>query len=488
MKLFLRKIIFGGIGILLIVALPLFADEEGQVLSLSLKEATTLALKNNFDIQVYRLDQLIKEEDILLKSAVYDTTLEASYKYDEDRRETSSTLTGTRSTSVEQSFDLSKKLPTGTVLSLGAAHRREYTNSVWASVNPYHENSIEASLRQPLLKDAWGIQDRNNLKVTQLDIDNSGYTSQDKIESELGSAQKAYWLLALAQARIDLEREMEKAARRLYETSKDNFDTGIMEDAELFATAANLKERQRDVVLAKDNLNYAMNELRFKLNLPKDILIKAEDEVLFFDLQEIDDVKLINNAFFSRRDYKRVRNKIKRENLSLEMKQNALWPQLDVVGTFKKNNVDADFDNSLGDIFQGDNPEYIVAIEFTFSLENRKAKGEFNQKELEKAKAIINLKKVECLVLTSVNNAISRLKSAQEVARLQAKALEFQKRKYLAQEKRFKHGRSDTDRFIRYQQDFLKAKLDYLNSLYTYTAADIDLKLTLNTLLKETEG
>lgn len=488
MKSFLRMIVGAGIGILLIVTSPLFADEEVQILSLSLKEATALALKNNFDIQIYQLDQLIKEEDILVDSAVYDTTLEASYGYDEDRRETSSRLAGTRSTSVEQSFDLSRKLPTGTVLSLGAAHTREYTNSVWASVNPYHENSIEASLRQPLLKDVWGIQDRNNLKITQLDIDNSGYTSQGKIESELGSAQKAYWSLALAEAKIDLERDMEKAARRLYETSKDNFDTGIMEDAELFATAANLKERQRDVTLAKDNLNHAINELRFKLNLPKDVLIKSADEISFFDLEDIDDLKLINNAFSSRRDYKWARNKIKRENLSLEMKQNALWPQLDIVGTFKKNNVDADFDNSLGDIFQGDNPEYIAMIEFTFSLENRKAKGEFNRKKLEKAKAIINLKKVECLILISVNNAISRLESAQAAARLQEKVTEFQKRKYFSEEKRFKRGRSDIDRFIRYQQDFLKAKLNYLNSLYAYTAADIDLKLTLNTLLKEIEG
>ena len=54
----------------------------------------------------------------------------------------------------------------------------------------------------------------------------------------------------------------------------------------------------------------------------------------------------------------------------------------------------------------------------------------------------------------------------------------------MAEGQRFKRGRSDTDRLIRYQQDFLQAKLKYLDALYAYIAADIDLKLTLNVYLR----
>lgn len=484
----MKRTIFGVTAVLLIFSLPIFAEEKDNVLSLSLDEVSRLALKNNFDIQVYQLDRLIKKEDILSAQSVYDTTLEAVFEYDEDRLESSSSLAGTRSNTVEQAFNLSKKLPLGTVLSLGAEHKRGYSDSAYSSVNPYHESSFKASLRQPLLKDALGIQDRNNVKITQLDIDNSGYTSCDKIEEELADAQKAYYLLVSAQAKLGVQKDIFEASGRLYARSRNNFDIGIMEEAELFAIEANLKERERDLELAGDSLNYAMNELRFKLNLPQEITIKCKEEISFPGYQDINEIKLMNEAFSSRRDYQTAKNKIRSENLALEMKKNTLYPQLDVVGTFKKNNVDAKFSDSWGDIFEGDNPEYTALIEFKFPLENREARAEFNQKKLEKAKAIINLKKEECLILTEVNNAISRLYSTREAAKLQEKVLELQLKKYLAEEKRFNRGRSDTDRFIRYQQDFLKAKLEYLDSLSNYIVADIDLKLVLNTLLKETEG
>lgn len=466
---------------------PNLSAEEQRILELDINRVSRLALNNNFDIQLYRLDKSISEKELLKAQAVYDTELDASYHYDEDRLKRSSIILGKKETAVTQDLSLSKKLPTGTVLSLGASHQREATDSSFASLNPYHESEASISITQPLAKNVLGILDRNIIKITRLDIENTAYTSMDKIEQELAEAQKAYWSLLLANQQLDLTKEILDSANDLYQANSKNFDIGLVEPPEFYAVEANLKEKQKDVLLAENGLNSALNLIRFKLNLEKEIMVKPQDS--FGDepiTADFDDI--IRQALGARRDYRAAKNTVKAMDLYIEMKKNSLWPQIDLTGTLKKNGLDKKFRKSITEISSEDYPEYTVGVNFRFPLENSAARAEYSQKELEKAKALVNLKKLECLILVQTHDAFIHAKSIYGSVGLLKQVMELQHKKYIGEEDRFKKGRSDTDRLIRYQNDYFNAKSAYLKSLYEYQAALIDLRMAMNRLLQEEQG
>jgi len=454
------------------------------ILNLNIDEVTKLAINNNFDIQIYKLDNSISEKELLKARAIYDAEIDASYEYDEDRLKRASTISGSRITSVDQDISLSKEFPTGTVLSMGYSHQRESSNSSFSSYPSYHESEASISLTQPLGKNALGIVDRNDIKITKLDIENTGYTSMDKIELELGNVQKAYWNLILAKRQLDLTEELLRSAEKLYKRTKEKFEIGLVEQPEFYAVSANLKEREKDLLLARNNITTAQNLMRLKLNLDKGALVVPKDSLECEDMTEaLDDMLRI--ALTKRRDYESAKNDVKAQDLYIEMKKSSMWPEIDLTGTFKRNGLDSKFETSLDEITSQDYPEHTIGVTFNFPLENSSARAEHSQKELQKAKALVSLKKTECLILTEVHDAFVHAKGMHDSVKLLNEAFQFQKKKYVGEENRFRKGRSDTDRLIRYQNDYLNARLLYLKNLFDYKASLIDLRVSMNTLLEE---
>lgn len=465
-------------------AASVLSAQEEKKLQLSIEDVSRLALKNNFDIQVYMLDRDISEKELLKAGSVYDTSLNASYTYDEDRLKRSSALLGERSTAVSQQAGLSKTLPTGTVLSLSASHDRAAGSSAFNTLNPYHESDASISLTQPLARNFFGIIDRNTVKITRLDIQNAGYTSLDKIEREAADTHKAYWRLLLTYKELALTDEILQSATDLYDAQEKNFNIGLLEAPEFYAIEANLKERQKDSVLAYNDMNTASNLLKYKLNIDRELTIEPKG-VFVFDEISVPFADIMKTALENRRDYKAAKNTVKAMELYVEMKKNSLWPEIDITGTIKKNGLSSEFSESVKEIADKDYPEYTVGVTFSFPIENSAARAEYSQGELEKVKALINLKKTECLILVQVHDAYITAKSMHDSTTLLKDAAELQHKKYLGEEDRFKKGRSDTDRLIRYQQDYLRTSLMYFSSLYNYQAALIDLNVAMNRFLQE---
>jgi len=460
-----------------------FADSSNEV-SIDISDVNRLAIENNFDIQIYKLDKSISEKELLRAESVYNTDLDITYKYNEDRLGRSSVFLGEEIRTNQQTATLTKTLPTGTVLSLGVDHARQASDSAFNTLNPYHESAASVSITQPFGKNLFGIIDRNTVKIAGLDVENTGYTSIDKIERELADTQKAYWNLLLTYSNVDIIDEIVDSAKELFLNSQKKLDIGLIEGPEQHAIEANLRQRQKDALFANSSLNSALNRIRFKLNIDKDSIVMPKD-IFSSEAFDLDFNEVLKEALFLRRDYKAAKNTIKSMDLYIEMKKSSLWPQIDLKGTFKRNGLDAKFSRSIKEITSRNQPEYTVEVIFSFPLENSQARAEYSQKELEKAKALVELKKIECLIFVETNDAYTNLKSSFDAIKLLKQAKELEYKKYIGEKDRYEKGRSDTDKLIRYQQDYLSASLSFLKSLYDYEAALIDLQTTMNKLLQE---
>jgi outer membrane protein TolC len=464
-------------------------NSDSQVINLSeatyltLEEISQLALSNNFDIQLAQFDTQLKEADLDDVISIYDTVIEAQAKYRDDQKKKASTILGTRELTHSYNFSISKKMPTGTKFKLDFENERLWTNSPFTTFNPSHDSSLKMTLEQELGKNFFGIKDRSKVKITKIEIRNVGYTSLDKIEQTLAQVHKVYWKVAQLLNIVKIREEMLSLARKLFWINKEKIERGLIERPQLLASEANLRQKEIDLILAQNELAFALEELKLLLNIEdKDKVILPKEE-LGLTILPIELSQTLQAAFSNRRDYLKARNEVDSKRIELVMKKNNLWPEINLEASVARNGLDDHFPQAIEGISSEDNPEYFLSLKIKFPLENRQARSEFNKAKIEKAKALIKLKKIEREILVQINDSVRDCNILAQRAAKQKAITKLQEEKLKAELRRYQYGRSDTDTIIRYQDDLLLSRLLYEQALLDYKEALVELSLKENSLL-----
>ena len=165
------------------------------------------------------------------------------------------------------------------------------------------------------------------------------------------------------------------------------------------------------------------------------------------------------------------------------MKENSLWPEVDLVGTFALNGVDKKFGRANARITTDKSPMYYGGIEFKWPLENNYARGELNQATLQKEMAIVEIMKTEKDIITKVDNSVLNVNLNLENAKRWTRITEIQSAKFTEEKKKLKYGRSTSKIVIDYQNDLTLAAISQYYTILRYYWALIDLENAKDTLL-----
>jgi len=454
-----------------------------SALQLSLVEVSGLALSNNLDIQIAKLDALISRYNLDEAKSTFDTYLNMGAGYYDNQSKTPSPFLGTKSLENYYNLSLEKKLPTGTSVKIEGSNTRNWTDSSFTTINPAVEAEAKVSVTQPVGKNFFGLVDRLGIKITKLDIESSEWLSLDNIEKSLASVQKAYWELVLRQEELKIKKDILKEAEELYRIYKEKQSLGLSEDPDIFASQANVNLRKRDVLVSELRRITAKNDLLLLLNEENtDINIEPQDE-LDTNCGRVSLYEQLRGAIDSRRDYRIAKNQVLSKNIDLRIKRNSLWPEIDLEASYARNGLSGRYKQSWQEITDHDNPEIFLGITVRLPIENRGARAEYNKAKLEKEKSLLSLKKIERTILTELNNLVTQVNIlAEEVTTLREAAV-LQEKKLQAEKRRFSQGRSNSDLIIRYEEDLLQARLTLAQGLFSYRVSLIDLELARNTLL-----
>ncbi len=480
MEVFNMKKIFVLILFMLLIAMPALAREKVE---LSLDEATRMAISQSFDIQMAKLDAQIAGTDELSAKSLYDLILSVEATYQKDKSKKTTTILGTQSQDNIYNIGLSQTLPTGTTVEIGWNNARSATNSSFATSSVTHESVYEAVLTQDLGRNLFGIQDRGDIKVRLIDIENAEYNSLDRIEALMVSVQKAYVDVVLHQEFVRIEEEMLQTAKTLYDIQKDKIENGLIEKAELIASESNYLKREGEVKLARSRLEEKKNVLKLLLALGKDDELMITDHFSSLNGEENYSTS-IKKAFEHRVDYKRKRNELEAEDIKVKMTRQNLWPEINLMATYERNGLGDGFTDARDDITENDNPNYIVGISLAFPLQNRDARAKHRAQKFQKAKLIESAKKLEREIVLSVTDKVRNANVLAEIVSSRSKVADLESQKLEEEDKRFSRGRSDTDMLIRFQEDAIEAKRLDVNAKYDYSAALIDLRRAEGSLLK----
>jgi outer membrane protein TolC len=450
-------------------------EQNVRVTELSIDEATDLALSNSLDIQLARYDVSIARTGSLRARSLFDTYIKAEAEYgDSDLAALSSSGVGE---AVRKRFFVGagKRFTTGTAVSIGAEEEE---------MSSYHEGSLSLSVSQALGRNFFGLADRAALTLADLDIENAEYTSLDVIEDSVAAVRRAYWQLAFNDRLVTIASDMLAIAERLYRAYSAQVELGAVEEAELLATEANVKVAQNNLQSASLEREAAKNRLLFLLNAGEysDSLVVTSE--LDTGVEGVDILQSLERALETRRDYARLLNQARANDITLKVNRNALWPEIDLSASLAANGIDTGTADAWDQAAGFGNTALIAGLSVSLPLENRQARADLEGSRLRKEQILLGMKQLERLILLDIHNAVNRLNTLTGEVNTAREIVELQRRKLDAEQDRILTGRSSIDTLIRYQEDLARARESLASLLYQYNVARIDLARTQNVLLE----
>lgn len=446
-------------------------------------------MEKNFDIRLARIEQRINLLNIPASHSVYDTLLSADINYAYDNFKKSSQYSGDLNKIGNYGLGVSKLLPWGTTLSLEFGNQYSFSDSAFTTINPSTESYLKALLIQPLLKNWGGMQTRGEIEMVGIEVDNLNLVTWQLMENSLADAARTYWDLIEIQSEVSLEEEMEERARYLFELTERQLKIGMVEQVDLLAASANLKIRESEVIYDRERMVTASRKLKLLIDDRSSELLLPEDDL---DLPREVEFETFSEsmtlALENRWDYLRAKQELEAGKINLDLKENSLWPEIDLVASYGRNGLSDKWNSAADEIFSDENPQYYAGLQFSYFIDNNLAESETLQAELKEAGAIIRVKKIEREIYTQVDRQLRTSRVSLDLALREDEIKELQQAKLAEEEQRFKYGRSNSKTVIDYQNDLLTSQLTAARALTVYYKSLIDLQVAQGVLLRRQLG
>ncbi|KIG17451.1 Outer membrane protein [Enhygromyxa salina] len=480
-----------------------------QTEELQLSEVLELALVENLDLQNRLVAIEISEAQILAASGAFDVTITAgvaaSVQVSKPRGSAFVFSTGSRS--VSANFGVSRRLETGGNLSLTVDVARTLTDQPISFFNPALGSASLAQYQvrptltfmHPLLK-GMGVrvnraaQDRARLARSSAEADQL-VTAQNLVRDLIG----AYWDVLAAQRDLENKRQSVELAKEQLARTQAQVSAGRLAAVESKAVEQSLAQRETDVLLAENLLldtSLGLRTLMGQEFAGREVLgvVPTTDPVESIVPEPVDMQGAIDRALAANPAVRQLEIALASKRIDEIETVNQRLPQLDFTGTFtpQGRSVDALPDPSTGESgttgswgeafrnFGTDSvsrdglfAEYTVsgALDLTWSVQNRAAKGNHQRVLAEMRQAEVNLKSIRQSTATQVITATNSLRSATKQIELGQVSVELAEQNLAAEQARFEVGRATNydvlfriDELLNAQTTLLRAGLDYLRA------------------------
>ncbi len=269
---------------------------------------------------------------------------------------------------------------TGTRLSLSYNSLYTNRNPVFGVVGEqYYQPSFTVKLTQPLLKNAGGVLDSLDIKISQLNFDLTGLNTQENLESYVTQLASLYvdWYLASRELNISKEVYLQsleqekltriKVKRQVIESYELLRSQEISED--YFSRWQQAKGRfvglTRQVVLQMNASNLQTDSNAVPLN-PKDSKLLSPEGGVFREKDYLSSSSRLKDILEIIR---------KQQILLLDAKDNSRSSDLNLSFSYTIHGLDDGFSDAHSDSLDKD--DYSVMLEYKYPLGNRKARGNF---------------------------------------------------------------------------------------------------------------
>ena len=517
---------------------PRVGVDESRPLALTLFDSVRMALEQNREIEVERLNVRQAEYDLFSAKGANDVYVGALSFYEHRNVPVGSVLAGgpngsLTTQSLNYDFSAQQLMPTGAQWTAGFTNLRTNGNSVFASLNPQYSSALNIQIRQPILRN-FSIDDaRRRIRIANRALDLSDSQFRQKAIEIIARVQRSYWDLVFTLRDVQIQRESVDLAKNQLERNRRMVNEGTLAPIELVSVETELEKRNENLLSAIELVTRAENALK-QLILGDRENSSWNQPIIPTDSPDLRDVSYslsdaVAAAFANRPEL--AQNNLKQEANKIEVKYfgDQTKPQLDLIASYTTNGLsgtpallgnpfsatttllldrvnvlsglagipavaipptaglppflDGGYFQSLKNLFSNDFRTFRFGVAFNFPLKNRLAEGQLGRAVAEGRKIGAQRKTLEQNIEVEVRNAVQAVETARLRVETAKASREAAAKQSESEQRRFQAGLSTTYFVLERQNNLSSAQGRELKAMTDYSKAVSELQRVMGTTL-----
>ena len=471
---------------------------------LTVDEAVTLALEQNLDLRVERIDPLIQDTLVADARSVYAPTLFTNIMGD-DRDSPAGTIFDGGDVVTDRflrdSAGVVQQVPwLGGQYSAQWSGQRFATTNIYSTFNPRLTSDLSLSYTQPLVRD-FGIDAfRHQIAISRANRDLSDIDLRRTVVSTERTVRNAYWQLVFARSFLDVQRQSLALAEESLRNNRRRVEVGTMAPIDIVEAENEVARNIETVIRAEADLERAEDQLRtlvFDSDTPDfwSMSLQPTDSPVL-EARVIDVDAAVRNALLNRTDLDTLDKNLERTDTDIRYFRNQQLPDVNlqvdygltgqagerllrtdgllgtVVGREQRS-----FGNALGDIFANEFPNWTVQVNVSYTLGTSTADANLERSRLERSRSDASRRSLELRVATEVRDAARSVRTNLQRVEATRVSRELAERRLEAEQRKFEVGLSTNFLVFQAQRDLATARnteqqtiLDYIRSLVDFDA------------------
>lgn len=415
--------------------------------------------------------------------SLYDTQLSAAGGYNRDKSDQAIAVFGTDNKSQTLDLSVTQLLPTGTRVGLSYNHLWQKTDSPFATLNPYFETAAMLSVRQPLLNNLLGRNDRGFIEASKLKLESRKTLSRHEKERAAFSAILVYWEWIVRRNNEALLSQSLQEAIEFEDLTKASGPFGVYDLNDLLNATANRLRYEQQLSFARQMARESRYQLLTLLNLGLETEIISRETPAWPSKARNSDAVLAT-ALENRGDYRAALLQAESGKIGVAMAENGLLPRFDLVANVKLNGIEGDYDRSLREVTDADHPDYFIGGEVSFPLQNRFARGRKTESRADSTLALLKVRQLRNEIAKDVATLIGAVSEQSKQVALAGRLQDTTRRNWRVELDQYKNGKSRGDLVVRAQEEYLEAARNLLANLLAYRVSFTQLQLTQGILIE----
>ena len=317
--------------------------DTNEQMPLALREAITMALKNNKDIEVARDNVSIAEADLLTARGAYDPRFTAQSYYEKIKTPAASFLSGA-GTAVETADITATTRLEGLSPKAGGNYRLDFSsvrstsNSLFTALNPQYPTALTFSFTQPLMRGLRIDLPRRQIEVAKKNLSLTDAQFRQRAIEVITTVQRSYWDLVFALRNLQIQRNSLADARTQLEHNRRLVAESSLAPIDVVAAETQVANFEQAEFTALEDVNRAENNL-------KNLIAENQQSPLWnASVVPTDDVDLTLPQVSlpdAMKAAKENRQELKQSDLAREINQldqrlyrDQTKPQVDLVGSY----------------------------------------------------------------------------------------------------------------------------------------------------------
>ncbi len=469
---------------------------------ISIDDAVTLALEQNLDLRVERLNPLILDLSIANARSVYAPTLRTSFMSNTRNNPTSTIFEGGEVKVIDRllqdSVDLVQEVPwAGGRYTASWTGSHSSTTNVFSSFDPILRSNVRLNYTQPLLRNLKIDSPRQQIAITRANRDLSDIDLRRTIVQTQRVVRNAYWELVYAQSFLDVQRQSLELAEESLRNNRTRVEVGTMAPIDIVEAESEVARNEEAVILAEADLARREDRLRTLIFDPDTPdfwslrIVPSDTPVL--QAREIDIDTAVQYALENRTDLHALDNNIETTDINIDYFHNQRLPDVNLDVNYTLNALGGtqlirtggfpgtvtgqqhtSFGSVLNDIVTNEFPTWTVGVTIAYPLGRSSAEANLERSRLQREQTEVRRRSLEVRIATEVRDAARNVTTNLQRVEATRAARQLAERRLLAEQRRFDVGLSTSFFVFQAQRDLASARNNEQAAILDYTRSLVD--------------